>query len=57
MSSRIGELTSWDVYRRPLRPVVPDIVEDLVGGNLIIRLSYIGPKAIEVERLRVVLVG
>jgi len=56
VSGRMSERTVVAVY--PTRPsILPDGIEDLVRGDLVIPLRYIEPKAIEVERLRVVLVG
>ena len=48
VSSRMDEWTEVAVY--PSRPsILPDGIEDLVGGDLIMRLCDTEPKAIEVE--------
>jgi len=55
VSGRMKERTVVTVY--PGRPsILPDGIEDLVRGDLIVRLCDTKPKAIEVERLCVVLV-
>jgi hypothetical protein len=55
-SSRVDEVTAAGVYRT-IHSAVPDSIKDLIRGDLVIGLSYIEPKAIEGERLFVVLVG
>jgi len=55
VSGRGGEFTGLEVHY--LHPVLPYSIGDVVGGNLMIGLSYIEPEAIEVEGLCIVFVG
>ena len=57
LSTRVDKFTAVGIYRRTQSSVVPDSIKNPVGGDLVIGLTYIEPKAIEVERLCVVLVG
>ena len=57
VSGQVDDFAGSGVYHRTRPSVVPDCIESLIRGDLIIRLSYLEPKAVEVERLVVVLVG